>query len=219
MTDGHSKVVADAGADVLHKFEKNWSQLHAMSEENSAKIDQVSALYSSILSQTVKYHSALQSFESMMGDKGVFNEITSVIACIEDDLKNASSLLEQLETMLALKEEEAFQGEMKKKFDVTYYLKIYEEQQIRSIKEMEKMLRTEAEKKEHERNRLEHLNAMRRQEMYQREFEEQLKLYRENGQTNQPDAGMEASSIALEDISIEPDEKDKSELEEFLKEE
>lgn len=219
MADGHSKVIADAGADVLHKFEKNWSQLHAMSEENSMKLDQVTSLYSSILSQTVKYHSALQSFESMMSDKGVFNEITSVIDCIEDDLKTASSLLRQLEKLLELKEEEAFQGEMRKKFDVTYYLKIYEEQQIRSISEVEKMLRTEAERKEFERNRLENLNAMRRQEMYQREFEEQLKLYRENGVINHPDSALEASSIALEDISIEPDENDKSELEKFLKEE
>ena len=219
-TDGQSKVVADAGSDVLYKFQKSWSHLHSNSSENVTKLNEANDLYSSIVSNTVKCQNVFNSFEELLGTGNIFNEIYKLIDCIEGDLKMSSELFLQLEEILNFKEEECFRNEMRKKFDVKYYLNIYEQQQGRSFEQMKKLLHQEMLRRQHERETLETLKLRERQETFQREFEQQLQLYKQNGQiVKRSNSPGESSSIALEDISIEPDEDDKVNLEKFLKDE
>lgn len=231
-TDGQNKIIADTGSDVLFKFQKNWSQIHSRSENNLIKVNQANELYTSILLKTEKYQNTLKSFDDLLTNSNVFDDIYKLIDSIEDDLKITSKLFLKLEEILNLKEEESFKREMRKKFDVNYYLTIYEEQQNRSLEQFKKFLHQEMLKKQHEKEKLENIKLRERQEIYQREFEQQLKLYKQNGiiaikqsnstlpidsSSSSTVAAAASAAIALEDISIEPDEDDKVNFENFLK--
>lgn len=210
----------DAGADILHRYQLQWAQMHEETVLASKTANEVEEMCSSLAKTTLtrdrimsNFNSLLQSIPSMVSD----------IEEIERDLKKTIDSLRSLEEAIDARQECLFDEELKKRFDTQYVLKIHEQRLEREFEKISKSLEKDHRRKLDELKKIEELKIQQKQQEFQAAFERELMQYKTRGEikkkTESGDENQAPSSPSLEDIIVQADEADQETLEKFLQEE
>ncbi|XP_046387191.1 dysbindin protein homolog [Ischnura elegans] len=211
----------NAGADVLNKYQSNWSELHQLTEENSKKAEGIDA--------TIK--SLHESFEKQWVAVG---HICASISTVPQLLNGVQELMEQigtLQTLFAdvegslLKLEDMIETQelQEKQLDHRFQLAMFKEKKLGEIEQVkEELVRNHAEKvRDHEQRRQQVLKE--RQEAFGKVFEEDMQQYKTSGRIPKVESVLEhrglveGPAISLDDVELDDGgEEAKAALDEFL---
>ncbi|KAG8239179.1 hypothetical protein J437_LFUL018997 [Ladona fulva] len=175
----NSNVNYNAGADVLNKYQTNWSEMHQLAEENSKKAEGID--------HTIK--SLHESFEKQWVTIG---HLCSSIVTIPQLLNGVQELMEQIGTLqvlfadvetslLKLEDMIETQELQEKQLDHRFQLAMFKEKKLSEIEQVkEELARNHAEKvRQYELRRQRMLKE--RQEAFGKVFEEDMQQYKMSG--------------------------------------
>lgn len=211
----HEEILCDAGSDLLHHYQMQWSDLHRATEEAAASADAVDRLCSSVSKSVLKRQAAVTELEGLVKS---LPEVERSMERIAEDLSKTIVCLEELEQAIQLREESIFQTETRKRFDSQYVLKIHEEKLNREFEKIAISLESDHLKRVRELKKCEENAIREKQESFRRAFEKELMEYKMDGKIRKPENAKTSADVSLEEILVEPDEEDRLCLEQFLEE-
>lgn len=210
--------MCDAGCDLLHHYQSRWSELHRASEDAARVADSLDRLVAATGDRIARSQAAFSDLE-VLATKGL-TEIEKSASEIARDLSQTLACLQELEQVMQLREETVFQADARKRFDTQYVLKIHEEKLSREFAKIAVSLKSDHEERVKRLKMREELVIKEKQESFRRAFEKELMQYKTDGRIRRPRSGNpSASSVSLEQILVEPDERERLSLEQFLEEE
>ncbi|XP_054165453.1 dysbindin-like [Oppia nitens] len=211
------KVNLNAGADLLHRYQTQWQEVHEINERNAKLADEVYKAIDLVDSQTKREKNVINEFISQLTS---LPQLIESMEAIEKDLiktKNDFIKVEQLLTKLQdMKEIEEID---KIKIDHKFKLEAYKDQNIANLDAIRVKFAVQYTQRVHEFERQQQSVLKERQQAFQKAFEEELHLYKTQGKiepkvTNNSDI----NNVCIEDIDIETEKSDNDALEEFLQE-
>lgn len=212
--DAREDIICDAGSDLLHHYQVQWSELHRATEEAAASAEIIDQMCASVSKNIMKRQAAMRELESLVNS---LPDVENSMQRIADDLSEAIICMEELEQAIHLKEESMFQAEMRKRYDSQYVLKIHEEKLNREFEKIAISLESDHLKRVRELKKSEENAIREKQESFRRAFEKELMEYKMDGKIRRPENAK--TDVSLEEILVEHDEDDRRSLETFLQEE
>jgi hypothetical protein len=209
----------DAGADILYRYQVQWSRIHEETVLASKIATQVEESCAHFSQQIKRRANVIAEFNSLLK---CVHSLESDIDLIEQDLKETIESLQSLEDAIDAKKECLFDEELKKKFDSQYVLKIHEQRLNREFEKITKSLVKEHSKRVEQLKKTHAMKIEQKQREFQAAFEKEVMEYKTKGQipssSSDNQDSMKASSPSLEEIVVQADEADQETLEKFLQE-
>lgn len=202
----------NAGADLLHHYQKQWEEMHNFDAENAKRAEEVDALIGNLhkqceqelaairqLNSQLKALPALQS--SIMMLMGKIGELEGIFEEVEDALINLEDTIETQELQ-------------ERQLDHRFQLALYKEKKLADFEALRAKLAEEHAHNiaEFERRQKEILKE--RERTFKEAFEEDLQQYRQHGRVERVSSCSSADSqVLLENIELN---QDSAELNDFL---
>ncbi|XP_069676368.1 dysbindin-like [Periplaneta americana] len=207
-----STVNYNAGADILHKYQTQWSELHKLAEENALRAQELDNVIGCL-------H---QKFEKQWTDVG---NIGSTLASVPQLLSSVQQLMEQIGALQGLFEDvegALFQLEdmvetqdlQERQLDHRFQFALYKEKKLSELEAVRANLATEHADKvvQHELRQQKLLRE--RQDAFGQAFQQDVKEFKLSGSLpNKKKPGVDRGP-SLEEVTLEP--ADTEELDKFL---
>ena len=210
----------DAGADILHRYQVQWSKIHEETVLSSKTLSEIEEAIAKITKDVIKRGKIITEFNSLLQS---LPSLEADIDTIEQDLRKTIDSLQSLEEVIDAKQECLFDNELRKRFDTQYVLKIHEQRLDREFAKISKSMSKEHSKRVEEVKKAHDLKIQEKQRQFQAAFEKEVMQYKTRKEMKKSSSDLETASVSptstLEDIIVEADEADQETLEKFLQEE
>ncbi|XP_050546625.1 dysbindin protein homolog [Daktulosphaira vitifoliae] len=200
----------DAGADLLHKYQTEWNQLHLLAEDNSHKAEEVSELIGVLHHQMNKQWKQMDIMTSCLKSvPTLVNNIENAIKdmdCIQKLIINVEHQLLKLEDIV---EEQELQEQM---LNERFQLAVYRGKKLKELEETSNILEAEHIEKVEELEKKINIKLKERQEIFNQVFQQDMRQYIISGIIPVMKNNSGRDEVSLEDIEIEDDTEALNEL-------
>lgn len=204
----------NAGAELLHHYQKQWESLHRKTEANSQLSGEVAKLVTELSSSANRRSKVMNDFVALTSTLPQINEAIDLVA---EDLKTLEKQITEAENLLTdlqdKKEKEALD---RLELDQKYQLALYKEKRARQTEELKVKLALEHAEKVKVYEKQQQAILKERQKVFQAAFEEELDFYKKHGKIEKKLSEETPGTPKLEEIEVEPDEETKAALDKFL---
>jgi septal ring factor EnvC (AmiA/AmiB activator) len=215
--DRNSKVNLNAGADLLHRYQTQWQQMHQLNEENARIASDIAKGINDIDMSSKRQHLLMSELLSQLSS---LPQIKGTIDSIEKDLNKTKKQIIQIEEILTTLEEKKEEEDFEKlKLDHQYKCAVYKETKASQFETIKVKLALEHSHKVQEFEKHQQNILKERQEAFQAAFEDQLNLYKTQGKIDRKESFKEDNNqkrASIEEIVIETEKSEEVALEEFL---
>lgn len=211
----HSKtegIDLNAGADLLHRSQKQWAELSSAAQINASAADETA----------VQIGSLYQDIQKNWGQLSVLTSMVSSLPQLLESVNTVNTQIEDLEKHIRLVEDEMIVLEdlcdrcevNKNKLDHQYQLSLYKQRKNVQLEEDKiRLARKHAKNVEGYEQKLKEL-MKERQKAFDEVFQEEMQYYKQYGRTQRTTSQSSSSTVDISEIALE---EDTSELDEFLK--
>lgn len=207
-----SAVNYNAGADVLHKYQSQWHELHKLTEENAVKAQELDSIIGCL-------H---QKFEKQWSD---VSHVASTLAAVPQLLTNVQQLMEQIGALQGLFEDvegALFQLEdmvetqdlQERQLDHRFQFALYKEKKLSELEAVRANLASEHADKVVQHELLQQKLLRERQDTFGQAFQQDVQEFKLSGSLPKMENIGVARGPSLEEVTLEP--ADPEELDKFL---
>lgn len=195
----------DAGADLLHKYQTEWNQLHLLAEDNAHKAEEVNEMISLL------HHQMSEQWKKMDTITSCMDSMPQLVKSIENamkDMENIKLLINDVEHQLLklddVVEEQELQEQM---LNERFQLAVYRSKKLKELEKISGELEADHKDKVADLEQKINIKLKERQEIFNQVFQQDMRQYIISGMI----PVMKSSSnggrdeISLEDIEIEDD--------------
>ncbi|NP_001280263.1 dysbindin protein homolog [Acyrthosiphon pisum] len=195
----------DAGADLLHKYQTEWNQLHLLAEDNAHKAEEVSEMISLL------HHQMSEQWKKMDTITSCMDSMPQLVKSIENamkDMENIKLLINDVEHQLLklddVVEEQELQEQM---LNERFQLAVYRSKKLKELEKISGELEADHKEKVTDLEQKINIKLKERQEIFNQVFQQDMRQYIISGMI----PVMKSSSnggrdeVSLEDIEIEDD--------------
>ncbi|XP_067006300.2 dysbindin [Anabrus simplex] len=204
----------NAGADLLHKYQTEWSELHKLSEENATKAQELDEAISSLHCQFEKHWTDVGQIGASLA--GIPQLLSSVQQLMEQ-IGSLQELFEEVEGALFKLEDMVETQELQERqLDHRFQFALYKEKKLAELESVRSRLATEHAQKVFQHEAQQQQLLRERQDTFGQAFEQDVEHYKKCGKlpaTSVPLRAVERGP-SLEEVTLEPD--DPQALDEFL---
>lgn len=194
----------NAGADILHRYQLQWNELHELAEENAKNAQNVDFLVAGI-------HQKLErEWKSIL----CLNNTLAVIPKVNDTIENLMSQIEILQEMFEDVEHALFQFEnlneelelQNQQVDQRYQLTLYRENKAATLNSLRAKLSSDHSEKIAKHELKQQKTMQERQKTFAEVFVEELNQYKATGSI--PKSSRVTEGPSLDEIVLETDTTD-----------
>jgi len=209
------KVDLNAGAELLHRYQTQWQQMHEMSESNAKSAEEVSKVIAVVDSNAKKQESLIKDLLTQLSS---LPQMVESIESLEKDLiKCKNNFLKAEQLLTTLEDNKEVEDLEKLKIDQHFKIEIYKDSKTSQLEALRVKLAVEHTDKVHDFERQQQNILKERQEAFQKVFEEELNHYKTHGKVETKVQNNSKQRIpSIEEIEIETQKSDEEALEEFL---
>ncbi|CAI9716028.1 Hypothetical predicted protein [Octopus vulgaris] len=194
----------DAGADLLYKYQLLWKDIQKANEENAKKAEsldrEIQIIYGDIKKNCNNLTGFYREVKSLPSFLGVLQNLTDLLACLEESCDSVESALVRLENV---SETQELKQHMQSHTDqLNNYRRKKEEELKRLASQKNVELAVQAEKKIKQKQDV----LRERSETFEEAFQNDLDYYRTHGHMNRLPNGEGAKNLDLSDITLDQDE-------------
>lgn len=195
----------DAGADLLHKYQTEWNQLHLLAEDNAHKAEEVNEMISLL------HHQMSEQWKKMDTITSCMDSMPQLVKSIENamkDMENIKLLINDVEHQLLklddVVEEQELQEQM---LNERFQLAVYRSKKLKELEKISGELEADHKEKVMDLEQKINIKLKERQEIFNQVFQQDMRQYIISGMI----PVMKSSSnggrdeVSLEDIEIEDD--------------
>ncbi|KAG7199799.1 hypothetical protein KM043_000461 [Ampulex compressa] len=193
----------DAGADVLHRFQLQWNELHEIAEENAAKAQEADNLVASVYERLEREWNNVACLNSTLAYipkiNGAIQNLMDQIGTLQEtfeEVEGAIYRLEDLNEMLDLQS---------KQLDHRFQLALYKEKKLSELNTIREKFANEHVQRVSKHELKEQKMLQERRETFEEVFKEELKEYKTTGSIPKLQSTQEGPS--LDEIVLEMDSK------------
>lgn len=194
----------NAGADILHRYQLQWNELHELAEENAKNAQNVDSLIAVI-------H---QKLEREWKNILCLNNTLVVIPKVNDTIKNLTSQIGTLQEMFDDVEHALFQLEdlneelelQNRQVDHRFQLTLYRENKVATLNSLRAKLTSEHSEKIAKHELKQQKMLQERQKTFAEAFDEELNQYKATGSI--PKISRVTEGPSLDEIVLETDTTD-----------
>lgn len=203
-----------AADELLSHYQAQWERLHSRTHSNAAIAQEISKNILDTKKSLDRQAHALSTFDALLEN---ILHAEDGIKTIENDLSISCELLGHLERAIDEAElRREIEQQDKLQLDAKYSLALYKEQKVADFETFKSNAAANHAHRVNEYERLTQNKLKERQEAFDLAFKQDLNDYVRKGKVDKP--ALTQSTTSLEDIVVEPDEKDKEALDQFLTE-
>ncbi|GAB1599353.1 dysbindin protein homolog [Argonauta hians] len=196
----------DAGADLLYKYQLLWKDIQKVNEENAKKAEsldrEIQIIYGDIKKNCNNLTGFYREVKSLPSFLGVLQNLTDLLASLEESCDSVESALVRLENV---SETQELKQHMQSHTDqLSNYRRRKEEELKRLAAQKNIRFTTEAESKTKQTQDVQR----ERSETFEEAFQNDLDYYRTHGYMNRLPNGEGSKNLDLSDITLEQDESD-----------
>ncbi|EFN76857.1 dysbindin protein homolog [Harpegnathos saltator] len=193
----------DAGADILHRFQLQWNELHELSEENAGKAQEADTLVSSI-------HEKLQhewdSVTCLNSTLAYIPKINNAIQDLMDQIGNLQEMFEEVEGALyRLEDLNEMLDLQNRQLEHRFQLAMYKEKKLLELNNFKAKLANEHIERISQYELKQQKKLKERRETFEEVFKEDLEEYKATGSISKLPLSSEGPS--LDEIVLDIDTK------------
>ncbi|XP_066584301.1 dysbindin protein homolog [Prorops nasuta] len=199
----------DAGADLLHRFQLEWNELHELAEENAEKAQEADILIASIYEILEKewnhvtcLNSTLAFIPKINNDLQVLMDQIGTLQETFEEVEGAIYRLEDLNEMLELQS---------RQLDHRFQLALYKEKKISELNSIKAKLADEHISRVSQHEQKQQKTLRERREAFEEVFKDELEEYKATGSI--PKLPTVSEGPTLDEIVLDMDSKT---IDEFL---
>ncbi|XP_033212677.1 dysbindin protein homolog [Belonocnema kinseyi] len=194
----------NAGADILHRYQLQWNELHELAEENARNAQDVDSIVAAI-------HEKLEhEWKSIF----CLNNTLSVIPKVNDTIKNLMNQIGTLHEMFEEVEHALFELEdlnemldlQNRQVDHRFQLTLYKENKVSELNSARAKLASEHSEKILKHELKQQRTLRERQATFEEAFKEELNQYKATGSI--PKTSRSTEGPSLDEIVLETDSSD-----------
>ncbi|XP_071037915.1 dysbindin-like [Parasteatoda tepidariorum] len=207
-------VSQNAGGDLLHHYQEQWSELHKNDTDSAFKAEEADMLIGNLHSFCTERLTAIKQLNNQLVAlpqlqtgilelMGKIGELEGVFEEVEDALVNLEDVIEISELQ-------------ERQLDHRFQLAMYKEKKLSDFEDMKAKLGEEHAHKVFQHEKKQSAVLRERQNTFQEAFEEEIQQYKTHGireLRKRVSSQSSANSVSLEDIELD---EDASALDEFL---
>ncbi|KAF4528195.1 hypothetical protein B566_EDAN014020 [Ephemera danica] len=206
----------NAGAELLHKYQTEWQELHQIAEENAKKAEGVDQMIGTLHRNLDKQWTDIGTMYSAL------SSVPQLVSSVQDLMEQISTLrtsFEEVEaSLLTLEDLAETQALREEQLDHRFQLAMYKEKRLQEFEQARTQLA--AQHKERVKKHEEQHTALlkERQATFGQAFSEEMDAYKKSGHL--PKLEVRASSLdsepSLEEVDLDTPADDTAALDEFL---
>ncbi|XP_050421135.1 dysbindin protein homolog [Adelges cooleyi] len=193
----------DAGADLLHKYQTEWNQLHLLAEDNAHKAEEVNEMIN------VLHHQINKQWKQMDVLTTCMNSIPSLVNNIENAIKDMDcikTLIDNVEHQLLKLEDVVEEQELQEQMlNERFRLAVYRGKKLKELELTSYELESEHKLKVDDLEQKINIKLKERQEIFNQVFQQDMRQYIISGIIPVMKSNGGRDDVSLEDIEIEDD--------------
>ncbi|KAL5242947.1 hypothetical protein ACI65C_010357 [Semiaphis heraclei] len=193
----------DAGADLLHKYQTEWNQLHLLAEDNAHKAEEVNEMISLL------HHQMSEQWKKMDTITSCMDSMPQLVKSIENamkDMENIKLLINDVEHQLLklddVVEEQELQEQM---LNERFQLAVYRSKKLKELEKISGELEADHKEKVADLEQKINIKLKERQEIFNQVFQQDMRQYIISGMVPVMKSNGGRDEVSLEDIEIEDD--------------
>ncbi|XP_060852519.1 dysbindin protein homolog [Rhopalosiphum padi] len=193
----------DAGADLLHKYQTEWNQLHLLAEDNAHKAEEVNEMISLL------HHQMSEQWKKMDTITSCMDSMPQLVKSIENamkDMENIKLLINDVEHQLLklddVVEEQELQEQM---LNERFQLAVYRSKKLKELEKISGELEADHKEKVADLEQKINIKLKERQEIFNQVFQQDMRQYIISGMIPVMKSNGGRDEVSLEDIEIEDD--------------
>ncbi|XP_026806226.1 dysbindin protein homolog [Rhopalosiphum maidis] len=193
----------DAGADLLHKYQTEWNQLHLLAEDNAHKAEEVNEMISLL------HHQMSEQWKKMDTITSCMDSMPQLVKSIENamkDMENIKLLINDVEHQLLklddVVEEQELQEQM---LNERFQLAVYRSKKLKELETISGELEADHKEKVADLEQKINIKLKERQEIFNQVFQQDMRQYIISGMIPVMKSNGGRDEVSLEDIEIEDD--------------
>lgn len=203
----------NAGAEILHNYQTQWSELHQLAEENAKKADEADQLIGQMHENFETQWSNVAQISSGLAN---LPQLLCIVHDLMEQLGLLQGLFEDVEgALLNLEDTIEMQAFQEKQLEHRFQLALHKEKRLADLENLKEQLAEEHSVRIQEFEQKQKVMQKERQEAFSDAFEEDMKQFKIHGKIHKVEGEKEpkAASTSLEEVTLEDDP---SALDEFL---
>jgi len=193
----------DAGADLLHKYQTEWNQLHLLAEDNAHKAEEVNEMINLLHHQMSKQWKKMDTITSCMDS---MPQLVKSIESTMDDIENIKTLIVDVEYQLLKLEDVVEEQELQEQMlNERFQLAVYRSKKLKELEIISGELEEEHKVKVNDLEQKINIKLKERQEIFNQVFEQDMRQYIISGIIPVMKSTGERDEVSLDDIEIEDD--------------
>lgn len=200
LSDQHP-VNYDAGADLLHKYQTEWNQLHLLAEDNAHKAEEVNEMISLL------HHQMSEQWKKMDTITSCMNSMPQLVKSIENtmnDMENIKTLIHDVEHQLLKLEDVVEEQELQEQMlNERFQLAVYRSKKLKELELISGELEAEHKEKLEDLEQKINIKLQERQEIFNQVFQQDMRQYIISGIIPVMKSNGGRDEVSLEDIEIE----------------
>ncbi|KAL4131107.1 hypothetical protein QTP88_008456 [Uroleucon formosanum] len=195
----------DAGADLLHKYQTEWNQLHLLAEDNAHKAEEVNEMISLLHHQMSEQWKKMDTITSCMD---LMPQLVKSIENAMKDMENIKLLINDVEHQLLklddVVEEQELQEQM---LNERFQLAVYRSKKLKELEKISGELEADHKEKVADLEQKINIKLKERQEIFNQVFQQDMRQYIISGMipVMKSSSNGGRNEVSLEDIEIEDD--------------
>lgn len=193
----------DAGADILHRFQLQWNELHELAEENAGKAQEADTLISSIYEKLEHEWNNVTCLNSTLA---YIPKINNAIQDLMDQIGNLQEMFEEVEGALyRLEDLNEMLDLQSRQLDHRFQLALYKEKKLMELNDFKAQLANEHIDRVSQHELKQQKKLQERRETFDEVFKEDLKEYKATGSISKLPVSSQGPS--LDEIVLDVDSK------------
>jgi len=194
----------NAGADILNKYQEQWSELHGGAEETARLSEDVDKLIGAMYDHCRHQDTVTND---LMTHLNTLPKLSQDVKLVVEKISGLEALFREVDKEVTeLEETIEIQRLQELQLDERFNLALYKERKLGDLEQLKAKLSREHVQKvmEHEVRQSEVLRE--RQAAFQEAFEEEVKHFKTHGHIPKPASPTSTSPVKLEEVTIDADE-------------
>ncbi|XP_032683402.1 dysbindin protein homolog [Odontomachus brunneus] len=193
----------DAGADVLHRFQLQWNELHELAEENAGKAQEADTLISSIYEKLQHEWNSITCLNSTLA---YIPKINNSIQDLMDQIGNLQEMFEEVEGALyRLEDLNEMLDLQNRQLEHRFQLAMYKEKKLLELNNFKAKLANEHIERISQHELKQQKKLKERRETFEEVFKEDLEEYKATGSI--PKLPLSSQGPSLDEIVLDIDTK------------
>ncbi|KAK7866164.1 hypothetical protein R5R35_001391 [Gryllus longicercus] len=203
----------NAGADLLQKYQNDWSELHKLSEENANKAQELDNVIGTLHKQYEKHWTDITQIGASLA---AIPQLLNSVQQLMEEIGTLQELFEEVEKGLFYLEDLVETQELQERqLDHRFQFALYKEKKLAELETVRVQLASEHSKKVFQHEIRQQQLLRERQDTFGQAFEDDVQQYKLSGKV--PGASKKRNvekELSLEEVTLEPE--DPQALDEFL---